>query len=259
MKHNRMQSIAVTLAVIAVSLGLLSGCHGRSEMSNRVIVQNETFTLTGDSVIEDTVFAVAIKPDRIETNITMGRLDSLYGHVDTSRVKFTHGRPWRMRQTRPAMMPEYKSAQPLIDALYNMSVERIADAIDNNGRFNVTHNISRLYCSILLSLACLKPHQSMATLRTLVDRDSIIMQREGQWPVVSDHIGWATAAWEVYKTTGDRKWLAYSKHVIEKTLSTLRMPSISTCGTKTRAFTVPSFMAWHSCASLPRPTTRPRR
>ena len=219
MKHNRMQSIAVTLAVIAVSLGLLSGCHGRSEMSNRVIVQNETFTLTGDSVIEDTVFAVAIKPDRIETNITMGRLDSLYGHVDTSRVKFTHGRPWSMRQTRPAMMPEYKSAQPLIDALYNMSVERIADAIDNNGRFNVTHNISRLYCSILLSLACLKPHQSMATLRTLVDRDSIIMQREGQWPVVSDHIGWATAAWEVYKTTGDRKWLAYSKHVIEKTLN----------------------------------------
>ena len=36
---------------------------------------------------------------------------------------------------------------------------------------------------------------------------------------MSDHIGWATAAWEVYKTTGDRKWLAYSYHVIKKTLA----------------------------------------
>lgn len=218
MKANRMQSIAMTLTVMAVSLGLLCGCGGRSQMSNQVIVQNDTFTLTGDSVIEDTVFAVAIKPDRIETNITMSRLDSLYGHVDSSRVQFTHGRPWRMRKDRPSMMPEYESEQPLVDALYNMSIERIADAIDNNGRFHVTHNISRLYCSIYLSLAALKPHQSMATLRTLVDKDSIIMQREGQWPVVSDHIGWATAAWEVYKTTGDRQWLAYCKHVIEKTL-----------------------------------------
>ena len=213
-----MQSIAETLAVIAVSCVLLCACHGRSEMSNRVIVQNDSFTLTGDSIVEDTVFALAVKPDFIETNITLGRLDSLYSHVDTSRVQFTQGRPWRMRQSRPAMIPEYESAQPLVDALYNMSVERISDAIDNNGRFNVTHNISRLYCSIFLSLACVKPHQSMATLRTLVDRDSIIMQREGQWPVVSDHIGWATAAWEVYKITGDRNWLDYSKHVIEKTL-----------------------------------------
>lgn len=208
----------MTLAAIAVSLGLLCSCGGRKEMSSHVIVQNETYTLTGDSVIEDSVFAFAINTDRIESNITINRLDSLYSHVDPSKVKFTHGRPWQMRKTRPAMMPEYKSDQPLIDALYNMSAERISDAIDATGCFHVTHNISRLYCSIFLSLASLKPHQSMETLRSIVDRDSIIMQRDGQWPVVSDHIGWATAAWEVYKTTGDRKWLAYCKHVIEKTL-----------------------------------------
>ena len=207
------------LAAIAVSLICLYGCGGRNEMSNRVIVQNETFTLTGDSVIEDTVFAVALKPDRIETNITMNRLDSMYRHVDTAKVQFTHGRPWRMRQSRPVMMPEYNSDQPIVDALYNMSIERIADCINKAGYFDVTHNISRLYCAIYLSLAVLKPHQSMATLKSMVDRDSIIMQREGQWPIVSDHIGWATAAWEVYKTTGDRKWLLYCKHVIEKTLS----------------------------------------
>ena len=219
MKGNRTRGIALMLAAFAVGAILLCSCDDGKSMSSQVIVQNETFTMTGDSIIEDTVFAVSSKPDRIETNITIARLDSLYGTFDPAQVQFTHGRPWHKRKQAPALMPEYKSEQPLVDALYNMSIERIADAIDNNGRFNVTHNISRLYCSVYLSLAALKPQQSMATLRSLVDRDSIIMQREGQWPVVSDHIGWATAAWEVYKATGDRQWLAYSKRAIEKTLN----------------------------------------
>ena len=209
-----------TLAAIAVSLLCLSGCGGRKQMSNFVIVQNEVFTLTGDSVIEDTVYACAHPSGRIESNVTLDRLDSLYRSVDSSRVHFVQGKRWVKRSEPPVMMPEYSSDQPLIDILYQMSTDKIADAVDKNGYFIPSqNNYSRLYCSIFLSLAALKPHQSMATLRRIVDRDSIIMQREGQWPVVSDHIGWATAAWEVYKTTGDRDWLSYCYRVIEKTLS----------------------------------------
>ena len=207
------------LVVFAVGV-FLCACNGHEEIGNNVIVQNEVFTVTGDSIIEDTVVAcVSRKGDHIRTNISTARLDSLYRHNDLSDVDFVQGKVWQKRMNRPAGMPQYSSEQPLVDALYDMSAERIVDAIDNNGRFNVTHNISRLYCSIYLSLAYLKPHQSMATLKSLVDVDSIIMQREGQWPVVSDHIGWATAAWEVYKATGDRAWLTYCRRVIEKTLS----------------------------------------
>ncbi len=220
MLRKRIQNIGIALAVLTVGVCLLWACSGGSEMSSRVIVQNDTFTMTGDSIIEDTVMACAHSPEFIETNITMSRLDSLYRHADTARVRFVHGRPWRIKQPRPVLMPEYSSNQPLVDALYNMSVDHITDAMDPSGRFIVSQsNYSRLYCAIFLSLAALKPHQSMATLRALVDRDSIIMQREGQWPIVSDHIGWATAAWEVYKTTGDKQWLAYCQHVIEKTLA----------------------------------------
>ena len=220
MKRNRTQHIALMLAAVAVSFSLLCGCGGRKEMSNQVIVQNEVFTLTGDSIIEDSVYACVISDNRIKTNITTRRLDSMYSHVDTSQVRFIKGKTWRMHDKRPVMMPVYNSEQPLIDALYRMSIDHIADAVDNTGRFSPSqNNYSRLYCSIFLSLAALKPYQSMATLRAMVDRDSIIMQREGQWPVVSDHIGWATAAWEVYKMTGDRDWLAFSRHVIEKTLN----------------------------------------
>lgn len=207
------------LAAIAVSV-ILCACSGRKEMSNQVIVQNDLFTLTGDSLIEGNVIAYCPSPDRIESTVSLSRLDSLYAHVDTARVHFIEGKHWRMRKNRPVTMPEYESDQSLINALYNMSVDRITDAVDKSGRFAPSQkNYSRLYCSIYLSLAALKPYQSMATLRSIVDRDSIIMQREGQWPVVSDHIGWATAAWEVYEVTGDRDWLAYSFRVIEKTLN----------------------------------------
>ena len=220
MNRNRTQSImAWMLAAFAVSV-FLCACDRHVEMSNQVIVQNEDFTMTGDSIIEDTIYACVLPSGRIKSNITTTRLDSQYSQVDSGRLRFVEGRPWRPRDKRPVMMPEYGSGQPLIDALYGMSIDRIADAVDNAGHFAPTQrNYSRLYCSIFLSLAALKPHQSMATLRSIVDKDSIIMQREGQWPVVSDHIGWATAAWEVYKVTGDRKWLSYCQHVIEKTLN----------------------------------------
>ena len=219
MNKIRACNLAVVLAVMTVSMCLVCSCFGRKEMSNLVIVQNETFTMTGDSIIEDTVFAYAVSPSRIESNVTLARLDSLYDAVDSGRVHFVEGQPWHMGDSQPLMMPEYASDQVLLDALYNMSANHISSAIDKNGRFATTqNNYSRLYCSIYLSLAALKPHQSMETLRALVDRDTIIMQREGQWPVVSDHIGWATAAWEVYEVTGDRDWLAFSCRAIEKTL-----------------------------------------
>ena len=218
MNVNQVLKSPLWLMAAAVGL-LLCACHSGDEMNGHVISQNEAFTVTGDSIIEDTVFAcVARDGDRIKSNISLGRLDSLNDNYDSLNVKFVQGKPWRKRKERPATMPEYTSDQPLIDALYDMSVERIADGIDKNGNFIPEHNASRLYCAIYLSLACLKPYQAMSTLKTMVDRDSIIMQREGQWPVVSDHIGWATAAWEVYKTTGDCQWLAYSYHVIKKTL-----------------------------------------
>ena len=219
MSDKRLLGKCSVLAVLAVSL-LLFACSRDKVMSNQVIVQNELFTLTGDSIIEDTITAwIPESMDRIASNLPLARLDSLYGNIDSLEVRFVQGKPWRKRKTRPTMMPEFTCGQPLIDMLYEMSAEGVADGIDKNGNFVATHNYSRLYCAIYLSLACLKPHQAMSTLKTMVDRDSIIMQREGQWPVVNDHIGWSTAAWEVYKVTGDRQWLAYCYHVIKKTLN----------------------------------------
>ena len=96
----------VVLAAFAVSIVLLCACSDRRQMSNRVIVQNEIFTLTGDSIIEDTVIAYSPDPSRIVSNVTVARLDSLYGDLGNTPLHFVHGKTWRARSKRPFMMPE---------------------------------------------------------------------------------------------------------------------------------------------------------
>ena len=54
MKGNRTRGIALMLAAFAVGAILLCSCGDGKSMSSQVIVQNETFTMTGDSIIEDT-------------------------------------------------------------------------------------------------------------------------------------------------------------------------------------------------------------
>jgi len=36
----------------------------------------------------------------------------------------------------------------------------------------------------------------------------------GAWPVSSDRVVWAMAAWEIYTYTGDRKWLESAFQII---------------------------------------------
>lgn len=123
MNKNKVLKSPLWLMAVAVSL-MLCACHGRQEMNSQVIVQNDAFTVTGDSVIEDTVTAwVPRHGDCIETTMSLGRLDSLYDRYDTLNIKFVQGKKWQRRQQGPgASMPEYKSGQRLTDALYDMSM-----------------------------------------------------------------------------------------------------------------------------------------
>jgi len=205
------------LIILAATLLCLLQACGEKQMSENVIAQSGTFTLTGDSVTQGGIYAYAPSPDQIISNITTAHLDSLYHNVDSGRLKFTQGVKWRAEKSRPYDLPQYESGQPLIDALYNMATDNI-HRLNGPGHFEPQHNLSRLYCSIYLSLAYLCPQSCINTLRSLVDRDSIIMQTEGAWPIVSDHLWWVAAAWEVYKASGDSAWLNYSYHVVRKTM-----------------------------------------
>ena len=123
--------------------------------------------------------------------------------------------------------PLYSSNHTLVDAIYNMGIDNITSNIRDDDTFRAgkewdgvwTRDISY---AIYLSLAYLDPYRSMNSLRAKVKNGRIVQDTGtgGAWPVSSDRIVWAVAAWEVYKVTGDKEWLREVRNVIANTIDT---------------------------------------
>ncbi|NOY07215.1 MAG: glycogen debranching protein [Spirochaetes bacterium] len=134
---------------------------------------------------------------------------------------------WKLRENISAY-PEYKSDTVIVDALYKMSLGELEKLKTKDGLFfNAgakwygvwTRDVSY---SILLSLAVIAPEISKRSLMKRVDNGKIIQDTGtgGSWPVSSDRMIWALAAWEVYKVTGDKKWLENIYSIIKKSVQT---------------------------------------
>lgn len=132
-----------------------------------------------------------------------------------------------------AAFPQYASAFTLTNALYNLGLEEMIKAIEPDSTFRTgkewagvwTRDISY---SIILSMAYLQPQVAKYSLLKKVSSKKKIIQDTGTggaWPVSTDRMIWAVAAWEVYKATGDNDWLkeAYLiiKNSVEDDLSTV--------------------------------------
>lgn len=119
--------------------------------------------------------------------------------------------------------PQYHSDYPISDAIYNMSLDEMQHAIETDSTFRTgkewagvwTRDISY---SIILSMASLQPKVAMYSLMRKVKNDRIIQDTGtgGAYPVSSDRMIWAVAAWEVYKVTGDEDWLKKAYRIIQK-------------------------------------------
>ncbi|WP_224997057.1 glycogen debranching protein [Cesiribacter sp. SM1] len=122
-------------------------------------------------------------------------------------------------------LPRYSSPYPLVNALYNMSLEEMLLDIEADSTFRTgkewagvwTRDISY---SIILGMANLQPRVSQNSLMRKVKGGRIIQDTGtgGAYPVSTDRIVWALAAWEIYKATGDEDWLAQSYQIIKNSL-----------------------------------------
>ncbi len=142
---------------------------------------------------------------------------------------------WQLQEDVSAF-PQYRSDQLLVDVLYNLSLEELLLNIREDGAYMAgakwtgvwTRDISY---SILLSLALIDPEGARRSLMQKVTDDGRIIQDTGtggSWPISSDRMTWALAAWEVYLTTGDRDWLREAHDIISRSveadLKTVRDP-----------------------------------
>jgi Bacterial alpha-L-rhamnosidase 6 hairpin glycosidase domain len=130
---------------------------------------------------------------------------------------------WKLR-TDISRLPQYESSQLLMNALYDMSLEEMLLNVRPDGAFRAgklwdgvwTRDISY---SILLSLAAVAPGVARESLMKKVSSDGRIIQDTGtggSWPVSTDRMVWALAAWEVYAVTGEREWLKTAYRIISK-------------------------------------------
>ncbi|OGX81905.1 glycogen debranching protein [Hymenobacter lapidarius] len=126
-----------------------------------------------------------------------------------------------------ADLPQYTSDYPLADALYNLALEEARRAVEPDSTFRTgkewagvwTRDISY---SIILAQATLQPKVAMNSLLRKVSADGRIIQDTGTggaYPCSTDRVVWATAAWEIYKATGDEAWLRKVYPIIKKSIA----------------------------------------
>jgi len=132
---------------------------------------------------------------------------------------------WKLSKDISAF-PQYHSGNTLADAIYNMSVEEMIKAVEPDSTFRTgkewagvwTRDISY---SIILSMAHLQPEVAKKSLMRKVNKKKKIIQDTGTggaYPCSTDRMIWATAAWEIYKATGDKDWLQQAYTIIKNSV-----------------------------------------
>lgn len=131
---------------------------------------------------------------------------------------------WNLKRPLPEY-PVFHTDIPLAAALYNLSVEEMVNAIEPDSTFRTgkewagvwTRDISY---SIILSMAYMQPEVAKKSLMHKVKNGRIIQDTGtgGAWPVSTDRMIWAVAAWEVFKATGDNEWLMKTREIIRNSV-----------------------------------------
>lgn len=169
--------------------------------------------------------AYTVWPDRVlEGNYAARALSRVEIVSDYPADGSPHARTWHLDEDISGY-PQFHSAFPLSDALYNLSLAELRKNRRADGAFNAgakwegvwTRDISY---STLLSIAIIDPEGAKTSLRQKVRRGRIVQDTGtgGSWPVSTDRITWALAAWEIYTVTGDRGWLRESYDVIQRSI-----------------------------------------
>lgn len=137
--------------------------------------------------------------------------------------KFTASR-WKL-SSKIDHYPQYKSDYLLTDALYNMTLEEVVKNIEADSTFRTgkewagvwTRDISY---ALVLGLAAIEPEVARMSLMRKVKNKRIIQDTGtgGAYPVSTDRIVWALAAWEIYTVTGDQNWLRQAYEITRNSM-----------------------------------------
>ncbi len=178
------------------------------------IVKTSAYRWTGDSIVQGEFVAYA--PDDYSIVSTYAAQPHYFMPV---------GKQWHLKNDI-SRYPQLRSSNRLHNAIYNMGLDEMVNAVEPDTTLRTGKEWAGVWTrdvsySIILSMSYLQPEASMISLRHKVNANGRIIQDTGSggaWPVSSDRMIWAVAAYELYKVTGDRDWLEYIYPVIKNSL-----------------------------------------
>ncbi|MCU0623529.1 MAG: hypothetical protein MUF53_06635, partial [Gemmatimonadaceae bacterium] len=148
---------------------------------------------------------------------------TLVFRTDYTRPRFAGGGAVWARRAPLEGVPMLE-ADPLWSALWRLSLEELTQLVRADGALSAGAKWPGVWTrdvalASVLSLALVAPDAVRRSLLAKVDASGRIIQDTGtggSWPVSSDRMTWALAAWEVYAATGDRDWLAQAAAIIRR-------------------------------------------
>ncbi len=197
------------LAAVAVAM-----CVGAAAQP-QVIVSTDAYRWQGDTVFQDEFKAWAVSPYEIQS--TYSARPHYYMPID---------KQWKLKNDISSY-PRLNTSNKLLQAVYNMGLDEMVNAVEPDTTLRTGKEWAGVWTrdvsySIILSMAYLQPEASMISLMKKVNAQGQIIQDTGSggaWPISTDRMAWALAAYEIYKVTGDRAWLEKVYPIVERSFA----------------------------------------
>lgn len=207
MKRNLLSVITLAAAAAAAAVPVKMSAAGD-------IVATEAYRWTGDSIVQGEYKAYA--PSDIEIISDYSAQPHFFMPINKT---------WKLKNDI-SKYPQLRSDNRLHNAIYNMGLDEMVNAVEPDTTLRTGKEWAGVWTrdvsySIILSMSYLQPEASKISLMKKVNPNGRIIQDTGSggaWPVSSDRMIWAVAAYELYKVTGDRDWLEYIYPIIKNSL-----------------------------------------
>lgn len=191
---------------------LIAACATVAGAKN--IVSTQAYSWVGDSIIQGEYSAFAPNDYEIISNY------SAQPHFFMPIEK-----TWKLTNDISAY-PQIKSSNTLLNAVYNMGLDEMINAVEPDTTLRTGKEWAGVWTrdvsySIILSMAYMQPEASRISLMKKVTPTGRIVQDTGSggaWPVSTDRMIWAVAAYELYLVNGDRNWLEYAYPIIKRSM-----------------------------------------
>lgn len=206
------QKIVIASALSAMALPIFA----QSAIKDTdLIVATDAYSWKGDTIFQDEFKAWAVGPYEIRSTYK--------GHPG---YFMPISQEWKKKNDLTAY-PVVSGGNPLLEAVYNMGLDEMINAVEPDTTLRTGKEWAGVWTrdvsySIILSMAALQPEASMISLMKKINEEGQIIQDTGSggaWPISTDRMIWTVAAWEIYKVTGDKKWLETVYPVVERSIA----------------------------------------